>query len=116
MNSREWHQLRIEIIREHPVCQMCEQEGRAVPTRCIHHIIPVESGRTEAECRDLCFRKSNCMALCLQHHADIHKAERSHSKQVIQERGEQRLEAWADGLAKRYGQASEQPSDPAPPV
>lgn len=113
MNSKEWKQLRIQVIREHPVCQMCEAENHVAPSQCVHHIIPVESGRTEAECWELATRRSNCMALCFRHHADIHKAERSHCKQVISERGEQRLAAWADGLIKKYGKTcSEQGAKP----
>ena len=101
MNSREWRELRTQVIREHPLCQRCEQEGRVTASRCVHHVQPVESGRTEAEMRDLCFRRSNCVALCYQCHADIHKAERSHSRQVIAERTCQRLSTWADSLRQR---------------
>lgn len=101
MNSREWKELRTQVIREHPICQLCEAQGRVTASRCVHHIQPVESGRTEAECTELCFRRSNCQALCYQCHADIHKAERSHSRDKIRERTDQRLAAWADGLARR---------------
>ena len=102
MNSREWRDLRTEVIREHPLCQRCEAQGRITPSRCVHHIQPVESGRTERECFELAFRKTNCQALCYQCHAEIHKAERYHSRDVMKQRADQRLSAWADGMARRF--------------
>ena len=100
MNSREWRELRTQVIREHPICQRCEQEGRVTASRCVHHIVPVESARTETEAFRLAFRRSNCMALCFECHAAIHKAERSHSKEVVQERTQQRLSTWAERLER----------------
>lgn len=101
MNSREWRDLRTQIIREHPLCQQCEAEGRITASRCVHHVVPVESATTEAEAMQLCFRRTNCIALCYQCHADIHKAERSHSKEKIAERTQQRLSTWAERLERR---------------
>ena len=110
MNSREWKAMRAQVIAAHPFCQRCEQQGIITPSRCVHHVIPIESGRTEAECRELAYGKiSNCVALCFQCHADIHKAERSYTKAVIQERSKQRVEAWADGLEKRMNGGKKSP-------
>lgn len=111
MNSREWRELRTQVIREHPICQRCEAMGRVTASRCVHHIVPVESGRTEAECRELAMRRSNCQALCYQCHADIHRAEHSHSRDVILERTNQRLAAWADSMQRRMAG----PPKPEPP-
>ena len=55
MNSREWRELREAKIRANPLCECCQAKGYVVPSRCVHHIVEVESGRTEKECRDLCF-------------------------------------------------------------
>lgn len=107
MNSREWRELRTEVIREHPICQRCEAMGRVTASRCVHHIVPVESGRTETECMQLAFRKTNCQALCYQCHADIHRAEGYHSKDVMKQRADQRLAAWSDGIARRFGGLTE---------
>jgi len=103
MNSREWRMLRKEIINERPLCERCQAQGYVVLARCVHHIVPVESGRTEAECYDLAYRRSNLQALCFQCHNDIHKAQHSFTPQVIKERNEERLSVWADQLMKRYG-------------
>ena len=107
MNSKEWRRLRSQVLSEQPLCERCKAEGYVTASRCVHHIIPVESGRTEAECRDLAFRRSNCQALCFQCHADIHKAEGSWTKAKRQERNDQRLAQWADRLSRRFGKASD---------
>lgn len=106
MNSKEWRHLRWQVLSEQPLCERCKAEGYVVAARCVHHIIPVESGRTEAECRDLAFRRSNCQALCYQCHADIHKAEGSWTKDKRQERNDQRLAQWADRMSNRFGKKS----------
>ena len=102
MNSKEWRRLRMQVLSEQPLCERCKAEGYIVAARCVHHIVPVESGRTEAECRDLAFRRNNCQALCYQCHADIHKAERSYTKEVRQQRNDQRLSQWADRLHRMF--------------
>lgn len=94
MNSREWRELREAKIRANPLCECCQAKGYVVPSRCVHHIVEVESGRTEKECRDLCFQWTNLQALCYGCHAEIHKAARSHSKEAHQKRASERLNQW----------------------
>jgi 5-methylcytosine-specific restriction endonuclease McrA len=110
MNSKEWKAMRAQVIAAHPYCQRCMERGLLTISQCVHHIIPIESGRTEEECRDLAYGKvSNCVALCFQCHADIHKAERSYTKEVIKERSQQRVEAWADALKRRMSGEKKSP-------
>lgn len=102
MNSREWKQLRIEILREHPVCQWCEAKGYVVAARELHHIEECEAGKTEEEVRRRMFSKSNIVALCHQCHASYHKAQRYHSSDVVRTRNQERLSSWADSMEKRF--------------
>lgn len=102
MNSRKWRETRIAVLRQHPLCQWCEAKGLIVPAREIHHIVEVESGRTEPEVRDLCFRMSNLVALCHECHASYHKSMRYHSKEVIKQRNIQRQAAWKDQIIRRF--------------
>lgn len=102
MNSREWKELRLRKVQANPFCELCKEEGYAEPTRAIHHIVPIESGRTEAECRSLAFRWSNLISVCFRHHSKLHMAERSYSKEKIKERTSQRIAAWADHLINKF--------------
>lgn len=94
MNSKEWRQLRVQKLRADPLCERCHEQGYITAARCVHHIVPVESGRTDDDCRRLAFLWTNLQSLCFQCHAEIHKAERSHSKVAHQQRSKDRLAQW----------------------
>ena len=96
MNSKRWRQLRTDYLRDHPLCERCADEGKVRAAQCVHHINPVESGHTDEECARLCFAQGNLMALCYRCHADIHKAEHSHTKEGHQQREDERLKRWIE--------------------
>lgn len=95
MQSAEWRKLRNEWLGEHPICENCYKVYDIItPAQCVHHEVPIESGRTDADCRRLAFSRSNLTSLCFKCHSDIHKAERSHSRDAHQQRESERLERW----------------------
>ena len=94
MNSARWRNLRDEWLRDHPLCEECKRNGMVESARCVHHITPIESGRTDRQCEELAYSRGNLQSLCYQCHAEIHKAERSHSKDAHHERERERLERW----------------------
>lgn len=94
MNSREWRELREAKLQQNPLCERCQAQGYVTAARCVHHLVPVESGRTEDDCRRLAFQFTNLQSLCFQHHAEIHKAEHSHSREAHQKRASDRLAQW----------------------
>ena len=102
MNSREWRELRNRKVAANPLCERCLQQGVRTSTRVVHHIIPIESGKTEQQCRELAFRWSNLQSLCFQCHADVHGELRSFSTEKIKERQSQRLATWKDSLINRF--------------
>lgn len=112
MNSRYWRALRAQQLTRQPECQACAERGLHVAAQCVHHIVPVESGRTDTDCTRLAYSPSNLMSLCFACHSDIHKADRSHSKEAHQERGEARLSAWA--ARREEARASEGGCDETP--
>lgn len=96
MNSKEWKRTRLAWLETHPLCARCAAQGYVVSAHCVHHLTPVESGHNEAECRRLAFSPANLQALCIRCHAEIHKAERSHSPAAHKQREQDRLKAWAE--------------------
>lgn len=72
INSYAWQTLRHRKFLANPVCEMCAAEGRATPTEEVHHIIPVENGRDEAEMRRLAYDFNNLQSLCKACHAAVH--------------------------------------------
>lgn len=94
MNSKQWRTLRNDWITDHPICEMCKSKGFIRAARCVHHITPVESGRTEAAQRLLAFSPSNLQALCYECHSEVHKDMRSRTKAGHRAATASRLEAW----------------------
>jgi len=106
MNSREWRLLRAQKLTDQPLCEMCWAKGYVRAAQCVHHIIEVESGRNEQECRDICYRYSNLQSLCYECHQEVHKARGSYKRDGHQQRENERLQRW---IAK-HGGKSEPPA------
>ena len=121
-NSKEWKELRIQKIRANPLCERClALHGWYVPTQCIHHIQPVETGKTETECWEIATRWTNLQSLCFACHSEIHKAERYHDSQTVRDRQATRQETWQDQMLKRFDcqakpEENTEEKNPAPPV
>ena len=96
MNSVRWQRLRLEWMNEHPLCQECRAKGLVVAARCVHHITPIESAKTDRGMEMLAFSTTNLMSLCFRCHGEIHKAERSHSKEAHKQRQEEALARWKE--------------------
>ena len=58
------HIFRDRYIQEHPLCELCQQEGRLTPAEEVHHKKPLAEGGTHA--------RDNLIALCKSCHARIH--------------------------------------------
>ena len=71
--GRAWKRIRDRYIQEHPLCELCQQEGRLTPAEEVHHKKPLAEGGTHA--------RDNLIALCKSCHARIHaqRGDRWHS-------------------------------------
>ena len=58
-----WRRIRQLYIKEHPVCEVCEKQGKITPVQEVHHIIPLSRGGTHHE--------DNLMSLCKSCHSRI---------------------------------------------
>ena len=72
INSYRWQLLRKKKFIANPLCEECRKQGRVVPTEEVHHIIPVESGKDEAEMTKLAYDYNNLQSLCKACHAAAH--------------------------------------------
>ena len=125
-NSREWRELRIMKLRANPLCEVCEREGIVTSAHAVHHRHPIEESTSKAEMRKWAFMWENLVSVCDACHAKIHKEERSHSKEAVKARAEQRHERWKDNIMSRfmlsahseseYVDYEEVTADPEPPT
>ena len=74
INTREWRAHRNVALASHPLCEDCEKRGMLTPATEVHHIVPVESARTEGEMRELAYSRGNLACLCHACHTDRHRA------------------------------------------
>jgi len=93
MNSREWRRLRAMKMAANPLCESCQRQGYVRAARCVHHITPVESGRTDQECKELAYRWANLQSLCYDCHKEAHR-QMGTSKEQHQQREQERVRQW----------------------
>lgn len=72
INSYCWQVLRRKKFLANPLCEDCLAAGRVTPTEEVHHIIPVENGKDEAEMTRLAYDYNNLRSLCRACHAAYH--------------------------------------------
>lgn len=59
--GRAWMEIRARVLRAHPLCVHCQQQGRVIAATEVDHITPLSMGGTDEE--------SNLQALCHDCHA-----------------------------------------------
>ena len=94
LNSKRWKQLRMWYLQQHPLCELCQQQGYVRSAIDLHHKTPVESAKTRMEMEALCFNPSNLQALCIPCHIKVHADAHSHTKAAHKQREDERLERW----------------------
>ena len=73
INCQQWRNLRNWYLSTHPECERCLKDGIHTIAECVHHITPVEDGRSKSEMAALAYNPSNLMALCITCHVAVHK-------------------------------------------
>ena len=63
--SAAWQRFRKWFRREHPLCQLCDDDGRVEPATDIHHIVGI------MQAPDRALDESNVVALCRDCHQRI---------------------------------------------
>lgn len=110
LNSKRWKELRRQYLQAHPLCERCEAEGYVRSAVDLHHVVPVETGKTQQEMERLAFDVNNLRALCIPCHIATHKEMGKGTKDNRKEREEQRQARWLERI-----RAMSQPQNPAAP-
>ncbi len=48
--GRAWKRIRDRYIQEHPLCELCQQDGRLTPAEEVHHKKPLAERRNPKKC------------------------------------------------------------------
>lgn len=71
--SSEWRKVRENVKHRDIKCLYCWMRDRYSPIECVHHIVPREvNGDT-----DSVFNENNCIGLCRNCHAEVHRTKDS---------------------------------------
>lgn len=67
--SSNWRKLRDGYLLQHPLCELCEKEGKITAAEDIHHILsPFDQKDIEYHM----YNPNNLIALCKKCHGEIH--------------------------------------------
>lgn len=95
LNDKRWAETkRIVWARATGLCEWCHRDGRLVPGKDCHHIIPFESAKTHEEMERLCYDVNNIVLLCIPCHVKAHQELMSKTKEKVKERRAQAFERW----------------------
>lgn len=101
INSIQWRKKRAQKISMNPICEECVKDDKTTLATEVHHIVPVESGRSLAEMERLCFSYMNLQSLCRKCHQNKHLFMNSKSKKSIKESNEREKDRFIDRFLKK---------------
>ena len=109
LNDKRWKLLRAQVFRRAGgLCELCKAEGFITPGVDVHHIKPVETGRTVQEMERLAYNPANCQLLCIACHIKVHQNMYSHTKEKVRENKKRRSRRFLEMNDPNY-QPTEQP-------
>lgn len=75
--SSRWRKLRLSHLLDHPLCELCQKEGKIVPAIDVHHIISFMSTNDPLKRLFLAYNPDNLMSLCKKCHQLLHNENKS---------------------------------------
>ena len=90
LNSPRWGVVKAIVWqRAKGQCERCKEEGIVTGSGTTqldcHHIVPVESAKTEQEMERLCYDVNNIRLLCVACHTKTHAEAKSHTREKVAE-------------------------------
>ena len=71
-NTKRWRAVRIEKLKQDPLCEDCLKKEIITPGVEVHHITPISKGKTIRDKQALGFDKANLKTLCEACHKKTH--------------------------------------------
>lgn len=71
-NTTTWRYIREGKLMNDIYCQQCLLEDKLTLANEVHHVVPISTGNTEDEMKELAFDYDNLMCLCNDCHIAIH--------------------------------------------
>ena len=71
-NTLRWVNLRIEKLKNNPLCEVCKSKNKITLATQVHHIIFLSTGSTREELETIGFDYENLKSVCKECHEEIH--------------------------------------------
>ena len=94
LNANRWQKLRRAKLDRNPLCEQCLKVGRVRVATEVHHVVPVETGRTDAAMTSLAYDYTNLMSLCHDCHREIHRQNPANRRRSAIANEVRRFERW----------------------
>lgn len=75
-HSRKWQLLRQNYLQHHPLCEICEAEGKSTLAQDVHHKDSFNHYYGDERILKA-FDYDNLMSLCRYHHCELHKGNKT---------------------------------------
>lgn len=72
-NTSYWRKLRVTYLAQHPLCELCQKNGKTTLAVAVHHKYEISKGVTVEQKKQIGFNYNNLMAVCENCHKQIHK-------------------------------------------
>lgn len=72
--TSKWRKLRNAYLIDHPLCEMCLEEGKTTAADDIHHIVSFVNISDPVRRKEIAFDYNNLKALCKVCHQKIHNS------------------------------------------
>lgn len=73
ITSTQWKYLRAKKIAANPLCEDCLLEDKTTMATEVHHVVPIQRGKSIAEMRRLAYDYHNLRSLCEECHKKEHE-------------------------------------------
>lgn len=75
-HSMRWLRMRLNYIQHHPLCEICEAQGKSVLAQDVHHKDSFNHYYGNERIRKA-FDVNNLMSLCRKHHCELHRGNKT---------------------------------------
>lgn len=103
MRSTRYRRVRDMYMAAHPLCEFCIQKGTVRAATEVHHIVEVESAKSDEESWNLATSITNLKSVCRECHHRIHREMASHTKAAHIERQSESIERWKQRNGRKTG-------------
>ena len=84
IHSQRWRALRLQHLKQYPLCEGCKAKGLVTPATEVHHVLPIERAPSLEEMEARAYNTRNLQSLCRACHREAHAKRETPATQAKQ--------------------------------